>query len=711
MPEAFPASAPINSEPTIRIGLATAARSVTISTTGRLLHIEGVGAESGRIELARVRIEPRFLPPPTAPAVETPVEDESIAWADTTIRPTRGAGPPKGEIKTEKSSARISPAPPNAKSGVRLSSRTNAATRGAVLYEQGQTMPLADVRAPVVFASADETQDPVRFNEKPYRGRLEVFANTRGTLTVVNELSLEEYVRGVVPNELSPGGFPALEALKAQAVAARTYALSNLGRYQADGFDLLPTTRSQVYGGRSTEHPLTDRAVAETRGRVATFDGKPINALYTSTCGGHTENGENIFGGDPVPYLRAHECALEDGDGFDSASVRTARELPDIKSAEHASSARDAALLAAHAFNLPSRLGDDWLADAITVEEVRALLSKVAQLTRQNTAASAISSATGEATRAPGFCTAFALALDGESRGGVLLNRADVEYFLSFRDAESVPEKNRADVAAFMRDGHLMLFPDATLRPRLPLTRARALKLVARTLESRGLFRLQKGTTRAASTAGGDGTLNVRAASGKGTERGLKVAANAFLFRSFGETLFPVREIKIVGGEALTFHTDADGEVDYLEVRPAQNGAASDHTSSFAFWTETLTPGEILSRLSRSVSGVGALLDLRVRKRGLSGRVLDLEVIGTNGTAHVLGGRIRSALGLREQLFVIERSYDETGRVTKFILTGRGWGHGVGMCQIGAYGLARAGLTYDKILKSYYAGISLTKLY
>jgi len=124
----------------------------------------------------------------------------------------------------------------------------------------GTTRPLLDARAPVLFASDDEEQHPVRFNEKPYRGRLEVFANTRGTLTVVNVVPLEDYVRGVVPNELSPGGWPELEALKAQAVAARTYAVSNLGRFGSQGFDLTPDTRSQVYGGRSTEHPLTDRA-------------------------------------------------------------------------------------------------------------------------------------------------------------------------------------------------------------------------------------------------------------------------------------------------------------------------------------------------------------------------------------------------------------------------------------------------------------------
>ena len=191
----------------------------------------------------------------------------------------------------------------------------------------------------------------------------------------------------------------------------------------------------------------------------------------------------------------------------------------------------------------------------------------------------------------------------------------------------------------------------------------------------------------------------------------MKVAPEAFLFSAFGEGLFPVREINFVGGEGVVYHTDARGEIDYLEARPAASGAATDHYSPFANWAETLTPGEVLSRLSRSIPSVGSIVDLRVRRRGVSGRVLDLEVVGTNATAHVRGGRIRSALGLREQLFVIDRAFDDAGRVTRFTFTGRGWGHGVGMCQVGAYGLARAGFTYDKILKAFYTGISVTKLY
>jgi stage II sporulation protein D len=119
----------------------------------------------------------------------------------------------------------------------------------------------------------------------------------------------------------------------------------------------------------------------------------------------------------------------------------------------------------------------------------------------------------------------------------------------------------------------------------------------------------------------------------------------------------------------------------------------------------------VQARLGRSVRGIGAITDLRIVKQGSSRRVTDLEVVGTQGTAHIRGGRIRSALGLKEQLFVIDRVYNEDNRVTSFIFTGRGWGHGVGLCQFGAYGLAKQGLNVEQILKTYYTGIELTKMY
>ena len=682
IPEIEPEPIRISHEPVIRIGLATGARSINVSTTAPTLNATDGGDQPLPLELARVRVEPRSYPQLPQPGANDAVKPGGSME-------TAGSAPPAATPKSDAAGA-----------GVRLTSRAAAPLRGEAVYAPGSSKPLLDLRAPVVFSSADPEQHPVRYNEKPYRGRLEVFANTKGALTVVNVVTLEDYVRGVVPNELSPGGWPELEALKAQAVAARTYAVSNIGRFAAEGFDLTPDTRSQVYGGRSTEHPLSDRAVLETRGRIATYKGAPITAFYTSTCGGRTEDGENIFGGAPIGYLRGRECALESNPHFAHLTLRTSRDPAAYKSAEHATSARDAALLAVHGFGLPPRPDDDWLASNVTTEEVHAFLSRVAALARQPPPPTS-----ADATRPAGFATSLALALDGESRGTTLLNSADVEYLLAFRDASDVPRQNRADVAAMLREGHLALYPDGTLRPRQPLARARVLRWVAHALETRGLARLQTATAR----LGAGDSLVLRPASGKDAPAAL--ATDAHLFRAFGEGLFAVRELELVGGEALTYHTGARGEIDYLEARPAPNGAAADRASKYTNWSETLTPSGVLSRLGRSIPDVGTLIDVRVRRRGVSGRVLDLMVVGTKETAYVRGGRVRSALRLREQLFVIEREYDEAGRVSKFTFKGRGWGHGVGMCQVGAYGLARAGLSYDKILKSFYTDISVSKLY
>ena len=109
---------------------------------------------------------------------------------------------------------------------------------------------------------------PVKLNGKAYRGKIEVFVNSRGTLTVVNVVPIEDYLLGVVPREL---GLPSLEAQKAQAVAARTYAIANIDGFATQGFDLLPTVWSQVYGGVSAENSMGTQAVQQTRGIVATY--------------------------------------------------------------------------------------------------------------------------------------------------------------------------------------------------------------------------------------------------------------------------------------------------------------------------------------------------------------------------------------------------------------------------------------------------------
>lgn len=145
-----------------------------------------------------------------------------------------------------------------------------------------------------------------------YRGDLKIY-NKGGKLAVVNVVALQGYLYSVVPREM-PSSWP-LEALKAQAVAARTYALAT--RKHGGVFDLYPDTRSQVYKGVAGETRASNAAVRATRQEVVTFGGSPIVTYYFSTSGGETENIENSFlGADPQPYLEGV------GDPYDGISPR-----------------------------------------------------------------------------------------------------------------------------------------------------------------------------------------------------------------------------------------------------------------------------------------------------------------------------------------------------------------------------------------------------
>jgi len=733
----------VGPEPVIRVALTTDARSAIISTIGHLMNASGNGKTLLALDSSRVRVDPRLLSPlpatnadatyrvmvggaasreeaeDYAKEIRKVVTEDTQATYDTETK-TWGlaVGPKRPREEAEELRARLeaagldatidgppstlatqrsAPAPANSSAAVKLTSRPALPSREVVASTP--TGPMFSSSSPVAFASDDEKNAPVRFNDRPYRGRIEVFTNLRGSLTVVNELGLEDYVRGVVANELSPGGYPAIEALKAQAIAARTYALKNRGQFMSQGFDLLPTTRSQVYRGLTSENPLSSKAVDETRGLIATYQGEPINALYTSTCGGRTEDSENIFN-EAIPYLRARECAAESAT-FDRFVIKTTREPAELREDEHVPLARDIGLLLTQNFGtLHERLSDAWLSSDATVAEVRNWLANVARVARQTTPIMG-----DDVNRPPAFATALSAAVFGESRASTLLNNADADYLLAVKDVQQIPAENRADLAMLLRDGYLSAYPDATLRPRAPLSRARVLHAVSRILEARNLLQLQKANARASS----DGQLILR--SSKGKDQPIRVNADAFLFRQLGERPYPVSSVALVGGEPVTYHLAANGQIDFLEVRPAPNGAAADRFSPFANWTRGLSVAQVQARLARAAKGIGQIVDLRVAARGSSRRVTDLEIVGTSGTAHVRGGRIRSALGLREQLFVIDREYDETGRVTEFIFTGRGWGHGVGMCQVGAYGLAKQGWSAEQILKTYYTGIELTRIY
>jgi len=165
---------------------------------------------------------------------------------------------------------------------------------------------------PIKIVPVGNTKIIVVFNGQKYRyrGKIEIdIDKEHRKLNVINIIGIEEYLYGVLKKEISPR-WPA-EALKAQAIAARTFAIFNMNKYIDKGYNICASTNSQAYGGVNHEDPLTNKAVDETRGVIMTYKGKPINAVYHSDSGGYTEDSENVWGSF-LPYLRSVKSKFEE---------------------------------------------------------------------------------------------------------------------------------------------------------------------------------------------------------------------------------------------------------------------------------------------------------------------------------------------------------------------------------------------------------------
>ena len=145
------------------------------------------------------------------------------------------------------------------------------------------------------------TDDTFTINGKQYRGCLR-FAVNGTVMTAVNVVDLEEYLYGVIPAEM-PASYGE-EALKAQTLAARTYAMTKLNAHKSSGYELCDTINCQVYKGYSGEDSKTNAVVDETEGEIICYNGTPIEAVFSASTGGYTENSENVWNS-VVPYLRA----------------------------------------------------------------------------------------------------------------------------------------------------------------------------------------------------------------------------------------------------------------------------------------------------------------------------------------------------------------------------------------------------------------------
>jgi len=464
----------------------------------------------------------------------------------------------------------------------------------------------------------------IEVDNRTYRGSIEVFGNRRNTFTVVNELPLEDYLLGVVPNELSPTTFQELEALKAQAVAARTYVVRNMGQSKNEGYDICASDACQVYMGQGSELPLSTQAVTETRGVIATYKDQPINALYSSTCGGRTEDAENIFD-EKFPYLVSTICEYKHPAPL---AFSTSRAFPDWK---------DAVLEVAGISNFSE--AQHFMGLAVRGEP-----------------------ASSDATTLAGF----------------------------IRQSFFPNVLTSSDLSFLTEQGILSASDSISLK-----------EILFRLVDKKAAFEWQQGVL-----ISWDGTTMRLLVDGQ--PKDFDLSPDAPIYQRVGDERLPMRQGSWIGGELIDFRA-VGSTIQMLVYRINFANPAADRYSRLALWQVHKTRRELDAALK--AVNVGAIRDMRVIDRGPSERPVMTEIIGASGRRTVRALRLRTLLGLRDSLFSFDIERNAQGEVLGMMFYGRGWGHGVGMCQVGAYGMALEGATYEEILKKYYKGIELKKLY
>ncbi len=173
-----------------------------------------------------------------------------------------------------------------------------------VLSGDDGNMLLQDFGSSILLPADYDNDGTISVNGKAYRGGFEVSKNSYGTINLINVINTEHYVYGVLNSEMHHD-YP-IEALKAQAVAARSFAKLNIGRHDEYGFDICTGTHCQVYKGYSDEYAETNRAVDETAGICMYYNGEPVSAYYFKNSGGYTQNIKDVWGSS-LGYLKAVE--------------------------------------------------------------------------------------------------------------------------------------------------------------------------------------------------------------------------------------------------------------------------------------------------------------------------------------------------------------------------------------------------------------------
>jgi len=520
------------------------------------------------------------------------------------------------------------------------------------------------------FAPAPDVR--VSVDGVAYRGSLRVQINPRGLLNVVNRVDLEEYLYGVVPAEMGPKRFDAVEALKAQAIAARTYAMAHRGQFDAEGYDICPGPKCQAYGGSSVEDPLSTAAVDGTRGLVLAYQGQFADALFVSTCGGMTENVENVFAGGPVPYLVSVSCG--ETPSVEVAGARLMR--------EGGSEPRDG--LSWRGYVLRRSIAGKVAAPRAASLEAAQRLAGVPR--RGAPPAHLTPSAVYPALVTNfGLTDAKALHLTPLDEGYYQEKPSAVsgldgaaltayEFLLRFRFAgDLIPPAHR----------------DLTEEEYAGLLLSIAIRLQGVT-EGSGRFLSREGSN-----------LWIKTAEGR---QGLPVDPDVPLARRAGAVYYPSNSLTFRPGDRVRWLRSRT-RVLGIWIELEADGPDYERDSAWTEWVRRVSARELARRMAGRIAG-NEVRDLTITKRSPSGRAIEMRVQTDLAEATFKRFDLRQAVEMPEMLFTVSKVEGPDGQA-EFVFFGRGWGHGVGLCQNGAFGMALSGEAYDRILRHYYTGIDI----
>lgn len=523
------------------------------------------------------------------------------------------------------------------------------------------------------------TAETITLDKQPYRTAARLFINARGLLNVINELNLEEYLRGVVPAEMGPTIYDEVEALKAQAVAARTYAYRNLRQFEAEGYDICPGPACQAYKGFAAEHELSTRAVKETAGLILTYNGQPVDALYTSTCGGETSDVGTMFPGRNEPYLRRAKCVemeMTSIAGRADSGLLTEQQL-------------NARLFAALA-GLPET-SESWSAREVSRATVAAM--KLAGWTETPQPLPA-SSRRGDVLAY--LDTMLGLALKARA----LTMPEDRQYwFPQTQGREDVPHLAAAFLIKYGINPAQYIDRVSLAQP---IPREELYALLGAWVREHTVIQDAEGKIFAV-----DGRKITLKAKGEVSHHTLP--PDIPIFRRLGDRMQEYKSVPVMIGDRMTVLLSPNKTPIAAVVHANYDGASFDRTSNFANWTRSYRAEELVPVINRR-NPIRELVDIKPTVIDASKRIAELEVTAEGGRTFVLKGLpVRWSLNVPDNLFVHEKTKDADG-MDRYTFYGKGWGHGTGFCQVGSYGMAFRGWTFDRILKHFYTGVELTQM-